>query len=282
MNDKHQHLTDEQEVEAVATVLAATDLSHRSQIRQSLRHRLIEQSHQKGQTTMLHRMWKPATALAAIALVAALALPSVRAFAQSLLVEVGIFTITDEKHDTEPVGFDPTAPTATPIDPATFSQPRVEELGGGMLHSNISVEEAQRLTGFDVVREPAYVPAGYTFELRAVYLAGAWDEVNWKYMNRNSSSVFEFDNLDIAQIRGEDGSTTMGVGPQATVVETEVNGLAATFIADAFVDFSDSQNPGVERLANMLIWDDGDYTFKIMSFELGQSEMLAIANSMYN
>ena len=277
MNEHNQHLTDEQELQAIASLLTTTDLSHRSQIRQSLRHRLIEQSNQKGQITMLNRIWKPATAIAVIVLVATLALPSVRAFAQSLLVEVGMFTITDEKHDTEPMGFDPTAPTATPIDPVIFNQARVEEFDGGTIHSNISSAEAQTIAGFDPLRAPSYVPTGYIFQTRTAIVGDDQASVDVIYYRVDND-----DPLNVSQIRGEENSTTFGVGPQASVVEVEVNGGPATFIGDAFVDYSDSQNPDRERLASMLLWEEGDYTFKIMSFELDQNELLAIANSMYN
>ncbi|MCI0711180.1 MAG: hypothetical protein L0154_13565 [Chloroflexi bacterium] len=85
------------------------------------------------------------------------------------------------------------------------------------------------------------MPAGYTFQTRTAIIGG--DQVNVGVIYYRADID---DPLNVSQIRGEENSTTFGVGSQATVVEVVVNGGSATFIGDAFVDYSDSQNPDRE------------------------------------
>jgi hypothetical protein len=200
-------------------------------------------------------------------------MPTITAFAQTILAEVGIYTITDEQEHFEVEGFDPTAPTATPIPVDWADAPRTYQTGSATVHANISVEQAASLTGFSVVREPGFVPAGYGNASRSAILDGGRNTVDTNY-NKSFVANAPFDYFSVSQSSGNIEST-LRVGTQAQVFDVEVNNQAATFIAQA--DMSDSDG----RLFSLLLWEEGDYTFMIMAPRLGQADLITIADSMY-
>ena len=256
----------------IAQQIATTDLSQQSRIRHSLRRELLTTQVPQGGTSMSYRrMLKLAVATLLMVTLLGMATPGFRALAQSWLAKVGIVTVTNETENliAPTVTFDPTAPTSTPIplDVADQIPTTLQEEGPV---TNMTVAQAAELTGFDVVREPSYMTAGYVFNGRGAFGWGDHISVSTYY-----NVVGDHMNLlSISQSRGGE-PYTIKAGSAATSHEVQVGEFTATYIANVDLQSSD----GV--LFNILLWEEGDYIFMMTSPSLDEAEMVAIANSLY-
>lgn len=274
-SNEHSRQREDNLLEEDMLKLMQTDLSHRSQIRESLRYQLIESTIKHGgQTPMLSNRTKSLATLLIMVIALMFAMPTITAFAQSILAEVGLITVTDEQeHFEEPKGFDPAEPTASPLPSNWNDSYQIYETGTALVHANISLSQATEITGFDIIREPSYMPDGYHNASRSAILDTGLTSVATSY-NKEFVANTPLDHIGITQARGSLEST-LRVGSQAQVFDVIVNGEPATYISQANMYSSDG------RLFNILLWEENDYTFMIVSPSIGQAELITIADSMY-
>jgi hypothetical protein len=261
-----------------------TDYSGESRIRETLRHDLLARIEHpaappKGVKTMLYGTPRRRLALAASTLVVimmtVLVIPPLRSWAQDVLRQIGVITLTDEptyaEKEVERLNNHEPAPTMVPVE-TDPDQPTC-----GILEP-FDVTEASARVGFPVY-EPSYLPQSGTFSLTGRDSLLGSDRIVSRSVYGNSTLP---DTLMLMQAKPTDPSTQLWETPDdATATDITINDLPATWIEnypddETLAHFQSSVATGV----NLLIWEQDGYTFLLESFFLPQNQMIQIAESL--
>ncbi|MCA0453823.1 MAG: DUF4367 domain-containing protein [Chloroflexi bacterium] len=256
----------------LADQLAHTDLSADSQRLPTIRQHLLETAStlqiSRTQMRSSYPTWRGlrmvAIGLTALLIISAivLAVPPLRTFAQDVLRQIGAITVSNN-----PTGFDvysaqPTPPpNSTPIPNIT---PQVYEM------RHLSVEQASALTGFRILI-PAYLPPQYRSSSRDVWQRNGMNSVTVNYYNHkldDGLSLYQtiYDLNNPLQTR----EFPVGDAPITDVRVRGYNGVWAEQVSTWPL------GAGI----NMLIWQEGEFTFMMQSQKLPLAEMLKIAESL--
>lgn len=263
------------ELMQIAQQLVTTDLSNRSQIRSQLYHKLSRQANSLnngGKFITMNTNIRRLAASVATVLVLALSIPVVTVLAQTILAQVGQHIVTDEQ-ESFAVG-DGTTVADMEATPAPFSEAVREAIQtaphtivDGTIATYLNIADATTMTGFDVVREPSYLPNGYAFGGRIVFSNAGNTTVDSHWQAGG-------EHFSLSQSEGNI-QNTFRVGTQAQLHDVEVNGLPATLITNANLNHSDG------RFFTLLMWQEAGYTYVLSSPSLSQADMQAIAESLY-
>lgn len=253
----------------VAQRLTETDLSVESKRLGEIRQALIEQAgklepagEKLPKVVQTRRILGLIAAVLVIAISAVFTVPSLRTFAQDILFQIGVITISNA-----PTGMDfyLTEPTPNPSStPNPSVEPQVFEM------RQLSVEEANALIEF-TMSTPTYLPAGYRISNRDVWQRNGLNSVTTIYHNAQMN-----DSLSISQTIYGTSHPTQGrefpVG-EASIIEINVRDVQG-----AWVEGVTTWPPGATL--NMLFWQEGEFTFMMQSAKLPLDEMLGIAESL--
>jgi hypothetical protein len=214
---------------------------------------------------------KKGFALAAImALVIAVStvalVPSMRAWAQSVLAQFGPLIITDAPTWSEVVINTPPAPT--PI-----GQPTATPIAGPL--PIMTIEEASDAAGFQVLA-PEYVPTGYRLVSRGVLTS----EVG-VFVYATCATESGEERISIGQMQYVPGFESEFPVGDAPTVDVTVRGQPGLWVEGAKLGIQNNDSGGSELYGvNVLIWEEGDDLFSLRSAELALEEMLKIAESL--
>ncbi len=265
----------------LARQLRATDLSHRSDIQDSLREDLIIKQHATGVMTIMNalRMNKANLGRLAAALTLAVILSLVllvgpgQTRTMEVLARFGLVTVTNEEREFEVDGFNPAEPTATPISPEAVQNGVLDPTTEEGLYVMATAEEAAEVAGFDQVYEPAFLPEGYVLNGRKVFAQpGGLTEVNTMYINNASGDLLQ--SLSITQIR--DGEPfTYETGPATTTENITIAGYDALLIRNADLSLNDG------RLFTIVVIQVEEYTLLVLSPSLSAETVVNVAASLF-
>lgn len=253
----------------VAQRLTETDLSVESKRLGEIRQTLIEQAgklepagEKLPKVVQTRRILGLIAAVLVIAIGAVFTVPSLQTFAQDILIQIGVITISNA-----PTGMDVYLTEPTP-NPSSMPNPSVEPQVFEM--RQLSVEEANALIEF-TMSAPTYLPAGYRISNRDVWQRNGLNSVTTIYHNAQMN-----DSLSISQTIYDTSHPTQGrefpVG-EASIIEINVRDVQG-----AWVEGVTTWPPGATL--NMLFWQEGEFTFMMQSAKLPLDEMLGIAESL--
>lgn len=194
--------------------------------------------------------------------------PSMRAWAQSVLAQFGALIITDAPTWPELVINTPPAPT--PV-----GQPTSTPIAGPL--PIMTIEEASDAAGFQVL-PPEYIPAGYQLVGRRVDALPAG-----VFARTTCATESGEEHISISQNRyvpGFESEFPMGDAP---TVDVTVRGQPGLWVEGAKLGIQSDGSGGSELYGvNVLIWEEGDDLFFLTSNELALDleEMLKIADSL--
>lgn len=272
------------ELLALARALAETDVSAESAVRQSLRQRLLTgeavregRSYSKRGRSMqpntLRRSLTLGVAAVILAILLTLTLPPVRAFAVSILHQIGGLLFTNE----QTLGQKMVAEGATPPSSPT---------PGGAIPTNMSHEEVSALTGLPVYAA-SYLPEGYEVVMKNA--RPLYTVVNGvqKPTGLAASTLYRNRNLTIAgtilmeQVSLDPAQPSEYPLGDAKTTEVTIHGLKGLFAEQAPLGahWDGTGQPQVSRY-NLLVWDEGGFTFFLWSDVWSQEEILKVAESI--
>lgn len=273
--DEYQQLLD------TARQIASNDMSGQSRIRQSLRQRLtrpnaalerwstqrLSGDHTMKQTLPLRAALIALTLIVAFGLVGAI--PSVQAFAQSLLQQIGPVVITDN-----PTAAEQYAQVGEAADPSASPTP-LPAVGNEV--QTLSRTEAREQYGFDAL-EPGYLPQGYEpVDEPQLFRQPSGSMVSHRSYTSDGTDVY----LSIQQSTYREEDTQQFAVGDAKVSEVTVRGQKGTWIEQANV-MTVGDGKGGNRIlpVNYLMWEEDGSFFVIDSSSLGLDEILQIAESL--
>jgi hypothetical protein len=276
---------DDGEMLDVAARLAAADLSaDTGSLREDIRQRMMAQnttrkgwSHTTGDNPMKKNTVTRRLVFAGIALVlvliASLALPPVRTFAEGILRRIGGITLSDN----------PTAIQEMEGTPMPTLDPNAEPLPTIAPPRQLSAEEAAALAGFPLY-VPDMLPAGYELAFRdgtgqESGVASITTSYYEQPATRESGFLLLTQAVYPADAEGPLGEWAVGDAP---ISDVTVRGLPGVFVDGAPIMGSVDPEGNVETQGlNILIWEEEGYTFSLTSNTLSLEELLAIAESMH-
>lgn len=270
------------ELLTIARTLANTDLSGESQrlhttIRQHLLDMAANRDPEQLRPAKMVRRNHPLRVLmaSAAALVvmttAVFTIPPLRALAQDILGQIGIFQFTNEQTFAQQIVGQTITPA--PTTPMTVSN-RV---------TRWNVEQASELAGFPVY-EPSYLPPDYNFSTRRVDSNERGIFVNSEFTKRTyDGNINNADALTLIQILP---TTTQDIREwavgDAQLVDVVVDGNVGLWIEDTPNGWTTDENGNRQTFGvNMLVWEKDGYTFWMTSWQLSQDEMISIGNVVF-
>jgi hypothetical protein len=310
-------LMQDQQVLEIARQLSATDLSSRSRVRRSLRAHLLQSADPRkewspqnlqGVQRMKTRFAISILAVMALLIIAAAAVPPVRAFAQHLWETIGPITITNDPTTAQAAlqaAGKPT-PTALQITPTAIpgihgaaneaaAQPtprpgegsgQTGESSGGPTplpqvtdqRQRLSRTEALRQYGFDAL-EPAYLPRGYVAVDQPTLVRHPTGKMFSAHVYTAAGQSNSY--LSIQQSTYTEADTTQFAVGDAQVSEVSLRGQKGTWIEQAKV-LTVGDGKGNDHIlpVNYLMWVENGSLFVIDSPELSQSELLKVAEGL--
>lgn len=266
--------TPDDEIMQVAYRLATTDLSGRSNIKQSLYHKLNQQSKTRGGRNMTATVsLKRVAAVFVVAIMFAIASPTLTSLAQTILAQIGQVTVTNETDNipsgqTSSVTDLAVTPSPIPVDIRENVQMAPYTNEDGAVATYLSADVAATMLNFDIVREPSVLPEGYDFNGRRAFALPNNTFVDSFWV---SDSLGE---IALTQTRGQ-APIDYRVGSAATSSEISIGDVSATLITNA------NLNETTGRLFNLLLWNESGYTFVLKSYSASADDLVAIAQSMY-
>ncbi|MCD4753430.1 MAG: zf-HC2 domain-containing protein [Anaerolineaceae bacterium] len=147
----------------------------------------------------------------------------------------------------------------------------------------LTIEEANEEAGFEIL-SPTYLPAGYQLIGRGAHHAEAVVSVGTTYamvgttydptygLEDGTPTIRLIQNQYVSEFTGE---FSVGDAPSTQV---EVRGQTGLWIEQAEVGCCDEDRNVI--LANLLIWEEGDFLVDLRSDDLPLEEMLRIAESL--
>ncbi|NDJ33087.1 MAG: hypothetical protein GYB64_00330 [Chloroflexi bacterium] len=258
---------DEDDLLTLARQLRAADLSHRSEIRVDLRERL-----QQEKTMLQTRNLQRVAIAAALALTLGLLTlfgPG-RSFATEIIGQLGIVSVSSDDPEYDEAGFDPTAPTATPINPEELNNAALDVTSEEGPYVKVSAAEVAAATGVDRVYEPQNVP--YPFTGWKAFADGEMVHISsmWSTVSEDGLPVF----VSITQMRSWP-AFTYEAGRDAATETRVIGGHEALVITGADLELSDG------RLFTLVIIEVGQDTLVVQSPSLDSETVVAIAESLF-
>ncbi len=259
-----------------AASLASLDVAAESgELRRALRQKWVGKPI-KERVGMTRRI-VTAGIVVGIVLVGLLAVPPLRSFAQSILREIGGITLTGDRTLAEQIadGEQPEGSSMAHADGApvpTAAPP-----------ANLSGGEVAELADFEGWL-PTFVPDGYeqiSHYVAADYKGNPLIMTGYTRVAGEEVSFFTLDQM----VTREDIEEPFGrwdVG-NAEISDVTVNGTEAVFVEGAnIVAVPDDANENGFRPApaNILIWTADGFTFTLVANDLGQAELIAVAESV--
>lgn len=281
----HQDVGETDPLIQVALLLAETDLSHESTQLEAIRARLLAQvtaleskagkdGTSRGEITMRRnkflRAFAMSAAIFAVLSTTVLTIPPLRALAQELMAQIGLFQFTNEQT------------IAQEKEGQLYETP---EAGTPFINSVLSIDIAGQQAGFGIY-EPRYMPSGYVFSSRSV---DDWSdrtgiEVRSDFMfSSTDRQNFEPDFITLHQIHFDDPQSPPIQWPigDTQPVEVIINSHIGIWLENTPTGYNVSEDNTYEVLGvNILTWEQDGYTFYISNLNLGLDELLHVAESL--
>jgi anti-sigma factor RsiW len=251
----------------LAGLLAQTDYSTESRVRQTLRAKLTRETRPRKVIpimTLLQSRRAFATIAAAFIVVMFLTVPPLRTLAQEVITQIGRMIFVHEETRSQ-IRDGQIAPTTEP--------------GAITLPFGIStVEELSQQTGYPVLA-PDYVPSGYTLVMRYVTPNNENREVVSDYMGPEAENT---DVLHISQLRfHEDWSAPHWEVGKAVEETVTLRGGEATYVYQAPIGTRRGQDGRFETFGvNILTWQEDEFQFIVQSSALNKDQLLQVAESL--
>jgi len=226
----------------------------------------------KGKMKMTRKTVLITMALVALISAAFFAYPPTRTWAQDILARFKSTIITNAPKNVEPVQ----NPTPTPM-----GQPTSTPIAAPL--PILTIEEANEEAGFEIL-SPTYIPAGYQLIGRGVYHAEVVVTVGTRYamVGTTYDPMYGLEDgtptIRFSQNRYVSGFTGEFSVGDAPTTQVEVRGEPGLWVEQAEVGCCDEDRNVI--LANLLIWQEGDFFVDLRSDDLPLEEMLRIAESL--
>jgi hypothetical protein len=209
-----------------------------------------------------------------LALIGLFALSPVGAFAQSILRQIGGISLSSDRSLIERLAEE---------DPVVEPESEGTVIPTAAPPANLSDAEVSGLAGFDGWL-PTFMPEGYTLTSHYVVRDNAGNPLirtGYTQENGDSFSFFTIDQMvTVAEQEAPFGRWNIGDAP---IIEVQVNDNEAVYVEQAnIIALPDEENESsfTPAGANILIWVVDEYTFTMVSMDLDQATMIAIAESM--
>ncbi|HEY1016439.1 MAG TPA: hypothetical protein VGE07_27260 [Herpetosiphonaceae bacterium] len=188
----------------------------------------------------------------------------------AMLRQIGLIRVTDEptvadELDGQPMPFwDPEAPAPTPLPaPTVLSDSAAEQAFGAAVY------------------EPGWLPAGFGLQVREVLGGAAGATALAFYTNPAQGGDTGPAFVKLSQTSGDPAqASSLAIG-QAPTSDVTVRGQAGLWVDQAALMFkADGAGNITGAGINLLIWSEGANTFVLESNQLGQADLLAIAEAL--
>ena len=260
-----------------AASLASLDVAADSgELRRALRQKWAGK--QTKESVGMTRRVVTAGIVVGIVLVGLLAVPPLRSFAQSILREIGGISLSGDRTLVERIADGEESDAGTrdtpdgPEMPPTAAPP-----------ANLSSDEVAELADFEGWL-PTFVPDGYeqtSHYVAADYKGNPLIMTGYTRVAGEEVSFFTLDQM-VTKENIEEPFGRWDVG-NAEISDVTVNGTQAVFVEGAnIVAVPDDANENGFRPApaNILIWTAEGFTFTLVANDLGQAELIAVAESV--
>jgi hypothetical protein len=280
----------------MARMLASSDMSRQSRVRNSLRQTLLNRS-ASGQDRRvgspfaekgIHMMKTNATLskIAFTVLAAALlvfvagSIAPVRAFTQQIWQQIGPVIITNQQPPNVPEPAGGPTPTRLPDTPAAASaSPTMVPEDSNVVF--LTSEQAREQADF-ILLEPGLLPSGYWLAAPPQIAMHKGVRITASQVYTTDSTAFDGPYLSILQSTFQPEDTYEFQIGDANVSQVQVRGQAAVFVEDGLqmtVRAEDGSNTNLP--VDTLLWEEDGLYFMINATRLSLDELIQIAESLH-
>jgi hypothetical protein len=258
-------------------MLRSFDLSERSQIRSSLRQRLVQSARARRKTSqgvkrMNSKKWLFSLALPAVMLAVVIfgaSTPSVKAMAQGLLRQVGQFLLVEDKQPAQGDYFYDEEGARRDAQKPTMPAPAFKSV------SEMDLNKASERAGFKGL-ESNRIPEGFTLTNRVVNALPDGVGLFSEYKNESGSL------LTVTQAKYQTGAKAQEfwVGGTRTS-DVNVRGQQGVWIEGISIGIPSSRVGQTEMVKqNALLWEENGFTFLVTTDVLSMDGVIDAVNGV--